>query len=490
MELNLKDTIRLAGTTCTHPKVILRDGRRMVVSCGKCPSCLSQKGSLKTRQVLKEFDSSNFCLFLTLTYDNEHVPVMWYEKTDNHYNCYDLDTNEPIVSVKISDSNLEKLAARCDLNGYLPYINRTDLPKFLKRFRKQLYEYITTHFDTKNSPLPYVRFYALSEYGAKKYRPHHHILLFFDSPEILAIVREIVDKVWTFGLYDLQYVNNSKKCAKYVAQYINGAVAVPPVFQHRKICAKNTHSFHLGREVYVALYDAYEKTDWLRFLEIPYKYSQEAGVVRSWPQIKAYFFSKPYGFSRFDIDSLVRISELYQRIVKQFPQFKESSVSEITNYIYNNYQNFNQDELKVCFPWSFAFSLEEFMEDMPLKEVFSQRMYTSRHIAFMCSYFSISTRRYLENIRDFLDFVDFVELSNQLRLSELCNDGFTPLALYDNIYTDEFVMYGNISWSTYEVKQLLRKSDFFQKVQNLNHEFIQHSIKHRELNSLNIKQLN
>lgn len=489
MDLNLKDTLRLAGTTCTHPKVILRDGRRMVVTCGKCPSCLSQKGSLKTRQVLKEFDSNKYCVFVTLTYNQEHVPVMWYEKTDSHYNCYDLETNEPIVSVKISDCNIEKLAARCDLNGYLPYLNRTDLPKFLKRFRKILYKYVTTHFVTKNSPLPYVRFYALSEYGCKKYRPHHHLLLYFDAPEILAIIRKVVGEAWKFGIYDLQYVNNSKQCAKYVAQYVNGAIAVPRLFQNCKICAKNTHSFHLGREVYVNLYDAYKNSDWLKFLEIPYKYSKETGSVRSWSQIKDYFFRKPFGFSRLDVDSIIRTSQLYDRITQQFPQFKNESISEITRHIYNNPQNFSYHEIKILFPWSYGQTFEEVMDDMPLEEVYRQRLYTSRHISFICRYFGITARRYLENIRDFYDFVDFVELTNQLRLSELCKDGFTPLALYDNIHTDEFVMYGNISWNTYEVKQVLRKSEFFQRVQNFNHEFIQHSIKHRELNAINIKQL-
>lgn len=489
MELSLKDTIRLAGTTCKNPKVIIRDGRRMVVSCGKCVSCLSQKGSLKTRQVLKEFDSSKYTVFLTLTYDPEHVPLMWYEKTDSHYNCYDIETDEPVVSVKISDCNIDKLANRCDLNGYLPYLNRTDLPKFLKRFRKTLYNYVTTHFVTKNSPLPYVRFYALSEYGCKKYRPHHHILLYFDAPEILAIIRKVVDETWKLGLYDLQYVNNSKQCAKYVAQYINGAVSVPHLFKNRSICAKNTHSFHLGREVYTSLYDAYKNADWLKFLEIPYQYSKETGYVRSWTQIKDYFFRKPFGFSRFDFDSLVRTSELYQFITKQFPEFKQSSISEITRIIYNNLQNYSFNEIKILFPWSTGQTIDEVMEDVPLEAVYRQRLYTSRHIAFICRYFGLTTRRYLENIRDFYDFVDAIELANQLRISELCDDGFTPLALYDNIYTDEYVMYGSISWNTYEVKQLLRKSEFFQRVQNLNHQFIQHLIKHRELNALNINQL-
>lgn len=487
-DFSTSEILRLAGTLCTHPKVIFRNGQKLLVSCGKCPSCLSQKGALKTRQVLKEMDSNKYCVFITLTYAPEYVPMMWYEKTDEHYNFYDSITNEPIISSKITHRELKSLVKRCDLGGYLPYIRRTDLPKFLKRFRKYLYKYVTTHFYLKNSALPYVRFYALSEYGCKKLRPHHHILLFFDSSEILAVIRQVLYKAWQFGICDLQYVNNAKQCSKYVAQYINGAVDVPFLFTHRSICAKNTHSTHLGHEVYITLYDAYKNRDWNKFLNIPYQYSKETSVVRLWLQVKSYFFRKPFRFSEIPIDMSVRVAGLYKTLKLRY-NIDEIGISKVVHQIYNQIYNFNYHELKNLLPWSCGQNSEELLEDLPNEAVYLQRVYTSRHIAFMCDYFHIDILSYLDRINDFEGYDEYHQLVTNLKLAEKCNDSMVPLALYQNTYVDEKVYYGQICWDTYELRQILSNTDFANRIKDLSLSMQLHIIKHRMLNAENIPNL-
>lgn len=76
-------------------------------------------------RLMKEGERSESALFVTLTYDTEHVPIT--------------------------------------KKGYMN-LSKTDLQKFFKRLRKLN--------DGK------IKYYAVGEYGTGKYRPHYHIILF------------------------------------------------------------------------------------------------------------------------------------------------------------------------------------------------------------------------------------------------------------------------------------------------------------------------
>lgn len=91
------------------------------VPCGKCLNCRIQKRTEWNTRLLHELESWDNALFVTLTYDNEHLP-------DNKS------------------------------------LSKDDLQKFFKRLRKRLNKKI--------------KYYASGEYGDINNRPHYHTLIF------------------------------------------------------------------------------------------------------------------------------------------------------------------------------------------------------------------------------------------------------------------------------------------------------------------------
>lgn len=94
----------------------------MLVPCGKCLACLSNKRNDWSFRLEQEYKYSKGAHFVTLTYDQKHYP---------------------------SDGCLDKRHVQL----------------YLKRLRKR---------DGTNS----IRYYAVGEYGSKSGRAHYHILLF------------------------------------------------------------------------------------------------------------------------------------------------------------------------------------------------------------------------------------------------------------------------------------------------------------------------
>lgn len=62
---------------CFKP-ISIRDcfGRVQMVGCGSCPACQEfKRNSLSNRLALEE-QRSEFCSFVTLTYDETHLPIV------------------------------------------------------------------------------------------------------------------------------------------------------------------------------------------------------------------------------------------------------------------------------------------------------------------------------------------------------------------------------------------------------------------------------
>lgn len=109
-------------------------GDPIEVPCGKCIGCRLMYSRQWADRCMAESLYHEYNYFLTLTYDDDHVPISYYG---------DPETGEALCA--------QSLRAR-------------DLQLWLKRFRKENGEGI--------------RFYACGEYGGKTFRPHYHVLLF------------------------------------------------------------------------------------------------------------------------------------------------------------------------------------------------------------------------------------------------------------------------------------------------------------------------
>lgn len=96
-----------------------------MVPCGKCAACLTNKRKEWTFRLNQELLVSSSSFFITLTYDDEHIPVT---------------------------------------EDGLPTFSKRDIQLFIKRLRKNTNRKIS--------------YYIVSEYGEKTYRPHYHGFIF------------------------------------------------------------------------------------------------------------------------------------------------------------------------------------------------------------------------------------------------------------------------------------------------------------------------
>lgn len=113
--------------------------------------------------------------FVTLTYDQEHLPL-----------CTDPDTGEELGTLK-----------------------RSDLQAFLKRIQRLV---LPTPSSTKYPGKP-GRYYACAEYGTNTARPHYHINLFGLGPRWF----ETIDRSWTQGFVSIRPVDRSS--LRYTLKY-------------------------------------------------------------------------------------------------------------------------------------------------------------------------------------------------------------------------------------------------------------------------------
>jgi hypothetical protein len=148
------------------------------VPCGRCMGCRIARTREWTVRLLHELPYHECATFLTLTYDEEHIPVM--EKTIN---------DVPIV------------------------VNNTLKKKDLINFFRRL----------KNEPQRKFKYFACGEYGDITQRPHYHAIVYGLHPE----EKELVLENWKYGLVDLGIVNakTARYTAKYIQKKLNGEMA-------------------------------------------------------------------------------------------------------------------------------------------------------------------------------------------------------------------------------------------------------------------------
>jgi hypothetical protein len=135
---------------------------------------------------------------------------------------------EELVWISPEQAEMLKKKSKCEGNdnafpqfkGLLKYVNYRDYQLFAKRFRKYLF--------TKIGSYEKISSYVVSEYSPKTFRPHFHILFFFDSDEVAKNIRQAVFQSWKLGRVDTQLARDS--AGSYVSGYLNSVVSLPSVF--------------------------------------------------------------------------------------------------------------------------------------------------------------------------------------------------------------------------------------------------------------------
>lgn len=143
-------------------------GRVFEVPCGKCMACRISKTAEWTKRLMDEKEGKPAC-FITLTYDDPHLPP----------------------------SGLVK----------------EDLTNFIKRLRRRL--------EPKT-----VKYYACGEYGDTTARPHYHIIVIGWEPPLHDLIKirnnlvtsRMLNDTWGMGYTSVGTV--TKESAQYVAGYV------------------------------------------------------------------------------------------------------------------------------------------------------------------------------------------------------------------------------------------------------------------------------
>ena len=187
---------------------LIEAGKLVQVPCGHCEEC--SKNNAENWGTRCELEAKYYqqSLFVTLTYDNEHLPV---------YNALENRTYRGLknpVDFEIRGKAYER-GTLC----------KRDLSLFLKRMNIDAVR--KGYSETGKS----CRYYGCGEYGGKKFRPHYHLILFGLQPPDLEIDKvsnngkkgiihyksKWLTEKWGMGLTDIEEANFAS--ARYVAGY-------------------------------------------------------------------------------------------------------------------------------------------------------------------------------------------------------------------------------------------------------------------------------
>lgn len=174
------------------PQRDLENWREITLPCGQCIGCRLEYSRQWALRIQKEATLYKDNYFLTITYDQEHLP--WIDTINE-------ETGELILGNPL-------------------------IPKHFTKFMKDLREYWDYHYKHQG-----IRFYGCGEYGEKHERPHYHICLMnFPIPEEElefeknnelgdALYKcQLIEDIWGKGLIRIGAL--TWQSAAYVARYI------------------------------------------------------------------------------------------------------------------------------------------------------------------------------------------------------------------------------------------------------------------------------
>lgn len=227
--------------SCEHPVRVYNKYSKEYIwtSCGKCATCKKARASRWIARLEEERKQHPYCMFVTLTYSNDFLPLYQFCETkldclfaskivfkDGKYQRVDdFDRCIPLNDLEFdTDADKEYFWKRVCLDG-IPYADVSDLQKFHKRLNKFFYE--------KTKEYSCFRYFCVSEFGSTTIRPHFHCIYFVDRKEVAEVFCEGVSACWPFGRVDSQFIE-SNACS-YVAKYLNQLFSLPSFYKDNRL---------------------------------------------------------------------------------------------------------------------------------------------------------------------------------------------------------------------------------------------------------------
>ncbi|UPW41420.1 replication initiator protein [Dipodfec virus UA06Rod_4] len=224
---------------CLNPVRVSTNGTVSYYRCGHCSNCKRSYVSRWRNRLVSHMESGLFTtLFITLTYSNEHLPLVHLSEDgtisdithtrflrggfskgnyvresvfDSDFFLRFPDLNNVVindfphwVSSRTADSVI------FDHSDSFAICLRADIQNFVKKLRRL----ISDKFDctVEDTSLGY---FICSEYGPTTFRPHYHGLLFLRSSRVAEFCNNsAVFEAW--GKQSLPTDNTKSECSKYV----------------------------------------------------------------------------------------------------------------------------------------------------------------------------------------------------------------------------------------------------------------------------------
>lgn len=269
---------------CQHRSFITNcyTGARIAVDCGQCDYCIHKRAKKASMRVKTAGSAFKYSYFVTLTYDNEHVPLFnckvlhsEYEDAvgisgDIHFG-HEFHQYIPVSEYKCDDNSMLRhiffeqvqgtvpfdreikeytpvkdnwflsmdairsfihktqsvdktdypASEQYGCDNLIPFLNYVDVQNYIKRLRKHLFQKLGSYES--------LHFYAVGEYGPVHFRPHYHLLLFTNSDKVAEVLRYCHDKSWKLGRSDFQRAAGGS--SSYVASYVNSLCSAPLLYR-------------------------------------------------------------------------------------------------------------------------------------------------------------------------------------------------------------------------------------------------------------------
>lgn len=447
--------------SCFKP-VSIRDcfGRVQMVGCGSCPACQELKrNSLSNRLALEEH-RAKYCSFVTLTYDEAHLPIVdvssLFSSSDgevvdllqNHDFNEDfstpsvVNTEELRNSVVLYNKHRSFYKANYSVNRNVTYednqvavlVNR-HLQLFIKRFRK----YVSQNYNEK------IRYYAVGEYGVQSLRPHWHILFFYSSSQLARDFEDVVQlgsesrpiqtpvflcSLWKFGHIDSKQTDG--KAYFYVSSYVNKPADFPYVLT-LLAPQRAFHSNFLGEiSEKEDIKESFQNRDFSDLGKInvvswsgeQYTYSVRRSLVgRLLPR---------YSFSACEDDRIVfRKLTLFADnfVFRKYEQL--GSILNLASHIFNAWYFKKDNEFaslaSLCAPQCLACLHSDLKLLSPLCSV----LYASKRFVSAADSLGFGLRDYYDIYKSYYNFIDYSRLIDNLSLCQL--DAHFASAYYASI---------------------------------------------------------
>lgn len=517
---------------CLHPKhITTRDGRPMVVPCGHCKICALQKSSFRSFLCSLEEQDNRFALFVTLTYAPEYLPIVQpiLVKNESNANCGFLLKNctprlekegaylgfDEAKRHKSGIKYMKALQNKVNLGGNLPYVSKLDLQRFLKRFRKHL----SKHTDEK------IRYYAVGEYGPVHFRPHYHIILYFNKQKTLSVYKDCLRKAWKFGRIDASLSRHG--VSSYVAGYVNSSVSLPQTFKLSALQPFSLHSIRFGQGFYQSKREEIY-TDAVN--GIVSRSREVCGSVvehKPWRSLALAFFPKCRNYADKSFGELLQSYSILRTAKNIYGN--DCTVNYLAHAIYSDVRD---NECTRYFAYAFDYkdksrrvditNVRNFHDNTPYPIItesesvitgyeqaisaISSELYISKHfLEKVCDHDSFfehqSKVRQIQNFYNVLDeqsLHDFYEFQQKYITDDNLRDA---LLFYDNVYTYESgwkrnspavkqwlhnLLFGDVGCITYvDDDDNIQNNKLYKIFVSYMNERFNRSIKHKKLNDLN-----